>query len=53
MDKFIVDDLYFSYGVNLIFKGVLFELKVGEVVCLFGVLGSGKIMLLCVVVGFE
>ncbi|RBL67155.1 ABC transporter ATP-binding protein, partial [Pseudomonas sp. MWU13-2625] len=45
--------LHLSYGPNPILKGVSFELKAGEVVCLLGASGSGKTTLLRAVAGLE
>src|ERR1700680_146689 len=53
MDKLIVDNLFLSYGANPILKGVSFELKAGQVVCLLGASGSGKTTLLRAVAGLE
>src|SRR6202165_529343 len=53
MDKLIVDNLFLSYGANPILKGVSFELKAGEVVCLLGASGSDKTALLRAVAGLE
>lgn len=41
------------FGDNEVFKGIDFWVIKGEVVCVIGLLGLGKLMLLCLVNFFE
>lgn len=41
------------YGCCIVVDGLSFVLLCGDIGCLFGVLGCGKIIVLCVIVGFE
>lgn len=52
LDKFIVENLKFSYGKNQILCGISFELERGDLLGLMGSNGSGKTTLIRSLLGF-
>lgn len=47
------ENVYKFYGNYEVLKGIDVNILKGEVVCLIGLFGFGKFMLLCCVNGFE
>lgn len=48
---FKVENLWMIFGEMCVFDDVFLIIELGEMVVLIGLLGFGKLMLLCVVVG--
>lgn len=52
-NKLNVIDLYKCYGEYEVLKGVLLQVKVGDVISIIGLLGFGKSIFLCCINFFE